>query len=368
MYEAIHKNAFDYFKMLFGIDNEQVNQYYMQMNNWHRVYETIIYNDNHTIIRVNALMRLISFGYYNVHNVLFNFLSFAGLVGIFSFVKSSYKGNIKALFVVVFFIPSVTFWGSGVLKESLILFAIGVLLFCVNKLILVSPKNIKLWLIAISMLIIMMFLKIYIIISIFPLLIAYFWISFTKNKYIFIKYLFVFTLFLSLGLSLHYLFPKYNAIQILVDKQHDFINLAKSLHSGSIIQIEPLNPDIISIVVNIPQALINSLFRPHLFETKTIFMSFSAIENFIIFIFILFALFHIKIQKVKSNIFLFCFFFAIINFIIIGLTTPVIGALVRYKVPALLFFLISLLLILDIDKIKKNISRFIKQYPKVKCL
>ena len=48
------------------------------------------------------------------------------------------------------------------------------------------------------------------------------------------------------------------------------------------------------------------------------------------------------------------FFFVIILFVITGISTPVIGALVRYKVPGLIFIIIIINLLYD--ALKKNHS------------
>ena len=57
-------------------------------------------------------------------------------------------------------------------------------------------------------------------------------------------------------------------------------------------------------------------------------------------------------NKTQQNIFYFNTIFVFVLFCIIGLTTPVFGAIVRYKIPGLIMLLISLLLLVDLDKIK----------------
>jgi len=52
----------------------------------------------------------------------------------------------------------------------------------------------------------------------------------------------------------------------------------------------------------------------------------------------------------------FCAGFVLILFILTGIATPVMGAIVRYKVPALPFLLIVFLLIIDKDKLLKKIA------------
>jgi hypothetical protein len=43
--------------------------------------------------------------------------------------------------------------------------------------------------------------------------------------------------------------------------------------------------------------------------------------------------------------------------ILIGLTTPVLGAISRYRIPGLLFLAISLIQVIDLEEIKGLISR-----------
>jgi hypothetical protein len=127
MYEALYNKPVDFFKMIFGIQCEgeyfDLN-YYNKMNNWYRVYENSLYNDNRLIIRVNAVLRIFSFGNYHVHSIILNFIAFTGSIGLtrffLHFIKSKWK-----VYIAVFLVPSVIFWSSGILKESLLLFAMG---------------------------------------------------------------------------------------------------------------------------------------------------------------------------------------------------------------------------------------------------
>ena len=63
----------DYLRMVFGIANDTPefrDLYYEDMNNWVRHFESNLYNDAHTIIRFNAVVRLFSFGEFHVHTVI----------------------------------------------------------------------------------------------------------------------------------------------------------------------------------------------------------------------------------------------------------------------------------------------------------
>ena len=115
MFEAIKTNPLDYLKMLLGVDTNYIyftENYYQHMNHWTRPYSSNLISDSHIIIRFNAFVRLFSFGYFQVHNVFINFLSLFGLTLIFKAFKTFLNNKEKVLFYIIFFLPSILFWGS----------------------------------------------------------------------------------------------------------------------------------------------------------------------------------------------------------------------------------------------------------------
>ena len=99
------------------------------MNFWSRSYNFGLINDNQTIIRFNALIQFFSFGNYQIHNILFNLLSFTGLLAIWKFFKTKFEVKKWMLLLSLFLFPTVLLWTSGVLKESILIFALGFFLY-----------------------------------------------------------------------------------------------------------------------------------------------------------------------------------------------------------------------------------------------
>ncbi|MGB1729832.1 MAG: hypothetical protein ACPHF2_07515, partial [Crocinitomicaceae bacterium] len=127
MYDAFWTNPGDYFKMLFGIhcNTEYFNtEYFNNMSNWVRSYDNGLFNDNRLMIRVNAFLRIFSFGNYHVHSIILAFLAF---MGSFSLSKLFFEvSRSKVLtYIAVFLVPSLVFWSSGILKEAVLLAALG---------------------------------------------------------------------------------------------------------------------------------------------------------------------------------------------------------------------------------------------------
>jgi hypothetical protein len=364
MFNALFNKPEDFFRMLFGVGNNSPyfdTTYYKIMNNWYRVFESNIYNESHTIIRLNALLRIFSFGYYNVHTVFICFLSLTGLVGIYKTAIRFIKGKNKELIFGIFLLPSVLFWGSGVLKEGLLFFGLGLLIYHFFRIIEKFLMIPFLWIIISSIL--LYYTKFYVFAIALPILIAHFWISKTNEKFILLKYLTVFTIYIFIGINMHYIIPGFNVLAILVRKQHDFIGLAQFMNSGSLINIPMLTPDIWSFIKNAPIAFYNTMFRPYIFEADSIMILMAALENLLILIVIILSFTFFERKQIHKSIFFACLFAVIFMFVLTGLITPVIGAMVRYKVPALPFLMVMLIMMINKEKMIKKLPfmKFLKQ-------
>ena len=114
------------------------------------------------------------------------------------------------------------------------------------------------------------------------------------------------------------------------------------------------------LVKNIPISLANSLLRPSWNDPGPKFKILTIIETYIIFVFLIFAF--IKRRKLNRNekiLVLTLLQFVIILSLFIGWTTPVFGAIVRYRIfTYLAITIISFILIKPFDqwKRKTNIS------------
>jgi len=356
IYNVAFEKPWDYIRFVTGIGTNapELWTYILKMSNWDMSFTNNVYGNSHILIQLNALIMLFSFGNYFVHTIFICFISLIGLTAIFKFFYPYLKNKKWELFFIVFLIPSVVFWGSGVLKEGLLFFEIGFLIYYFKSLI--NKESIFK---SIVWIIIVMFLlyktKFFVIALLIPLIISYFWTTKTAQKYIALKYLIVITLFIIIGLNLHLIFPNYNFLELISRKHANFISLAIENQSGSLLTTTTIEPDFWSMTKAIPVSLYHSLFRPHLFEANTILMKFSSIENLFVIVAIILSLIFIKIKGIDKNSFYFSLTFAICTLIIIGFT-PVIGAIVRYKVIALPFLLIAFLMVFDKEKFLRRFS------------
>ncbi len=369
LFDILKTHPSHYFKILTGIGNTtpEFDDYYCQMHYWARKIDSSIYNDSHTIIRFNSLVRFFSFGYYNVHTVFICFLSLIGLTAIYKTFIPFLQDKKQELVFVVFLLPSVLFWGSGVLKEGLIFFALGLLIYYTTKLF-----SIKSIIICLGVSLLLAFSKFYVWLAIFPSLLFILWINKTSNSKLFLKFIIITIVLATVGLNIDRFTNIQNPLVTLSQKQIEFNqlaygNLTDAYHqvipvAGSAIKINPLEPTLTSLLHNSPQALMNTIFRPYVWEVKSPMMLMAGAENLLFIIFILLCIIFIKpLSTIRWEYVLFCLSFVVIQFLIIGETTPILGAIARYKVPALPFLLITFLLLLDKEKL-------IKRFPFLKFM
>jgi hypothetical protein len=351
--------------MLFGIQCEgeyfDVN-YYNKMNNWYRVYENSLYNDNRLIIRVNAILRIFSFGNYHVHSIILNFIAFIGSIGLARFFLHYVQSKWK-VYVSVFLVPSVVFWSSGILKESLLLFAMG--MFCYFIYLLAIEKKLKFVIYLLLPFSLLILLKFYVFVAFFPAIIGWYFCQTTKLKWL--AYPMVFGGLTVVAVVLGISNPDYDFIAILVRKQHDFIQMAIAFKVNSAIQMNYLEENILSVIAAVPMGIINSLTRPWPNEIKNFLFIPAVLENLFLLFLIIFAV----IQKRKStitsfNFIVFCLLFTFLLYSIVGISTPILGALVRYKIPAMPFLTIAVLAFIQIQNIsfiqKFKIIQWVRTY------
>ncbi|MBE9469158.1 MAG: hypothetical protein IMY72_12670 [Bacteroidetes bacterium] len=362
IFSAIYNNPIDYLRMISGIDanSPHLMKYYDSACFWIKNFNYDLYNDNRTVIRFNAIVRLFSFGYISVHTVFMCFFSFTGLTAIFKLFYQFFKNKKIGFIIAIYFVPSVILWSSGILKEGLLIFAFGLMLYSFMKL-LDKKLKIKYFIVFIGSIFLLLISKFYVLIAAIPGLIFLLWVKTTNNKNLFAKFIIVHFAFLLLAFNTQ-LVSKYDFTQILSKKQHDFISMVDSSHNvGSKIQIPILEPNIFSITKNTPNALFNTFFRPSIFEIHSPIVLLAAFENLIIFLLMILSIAFFNKKELKNKLLFFCISYVLILFTLTGLTTPVLGALVRYKTPALPFLFIIFLFIIDVEKMRLFWKRILRR-------
>lgn len=127
-------------------------------------------------------------------------------------------------------------------------------------------------------------------------------------------------------------------------------DLTREAYGQNSFDIGELDGSVGSLLGKFPVAVIAGLFRPFLWDVSNPIMLMSALENTFMILLTLRVLLLLGpsiIVRVSSNpVLIFCFVFSVFFAFALGLTTANFGALVRYKIPSIPFFL-SMLYILE---------------------
>lgn len=123
--------------------------------------------------------------------------------------------------------------------------------------------------------------------------------------------------------------------------------------SGSAINIDRLEYSFNSFAKLIPEAFYNVLCKPFFFDSHSILELMASMENLCFLLFFIFCFIFKSKNRIDKNILLFCVSLVVTSFILIGLTTTVMGAIVRYRIPFVPFLLMIPLLYLDHNALKR---------------
>jgi hypothetical protein len=338
--------------------------------------------DSFGVVRFSSLFMTASFNLWLPTLVLLNLFFYRGIWKFFLLVNKFYPGNMKWNAICLLFVPSVLFWGGGIMKDS---FTLSCSLWLVTNIYYCFIERQKFMNNFIMMVVnsfILVTLKPYVFVALIPA--ALVWASFLYIKRIKNNALrFVATPGLLgigsiAGLLILRLFSSslgvYGNTESMLKQaqvvQQDLVR-AEAYGTNSY-NIGYFDATIGSVIKKAPVALIAGLYRPFLWEARNPVMLISGLENFIILIFSLFIIFRIGIKAVykviiKEPLIIFSFIFSLIFAFSVGLASANFGALVRYRILAEPFFLIALVntyylirkqrkekALLDIELAKRN--------------
>lgn len=307
-------------------------------------------SSSYFVVRVAAFFSLLTFQTYSGVALFFAIISFTGVWSIYSVFIKEYPYLKKHIAIGCLFLPSLIFWGSGLMKDSLCLAGIGWLIYGFYSLVILRRKLFLSTLLMFLGAYILLNIKLYILLSILPALLI--WLAFYFNKKItFAVRIISFPVILVLLMGIGYLLmvnlstdnEKYSIDAIQNTSKVTSQYLRRISDEGASYSLSSSYDGSLGGTIRLaPEAILASFFRPFLWESRNIVMLMSGVENtalLILFITGLWRLWGNRVYKLKnSSLIIFCIVFSVLFAIGIGLTTFNFGALVRYKIPFLPFF------------------------------
>lgn len=333
----------------------------------------IIWHPNPTefsICILSGLIGIFSFKTYSVITIFFALISFSGSWKMYQTFTFLYPEQKKKLLISCLLIPSVIFWGGGMMKDTICLGALGWLFWAFHMGLIEKKQIIKSVIIATVSIYTIATIKIYILLAFLPP--AMNWIFLEQIKKVKNKSLrlILAPFFISLGLIVATL-GMTNLTE--GDERFDIDNIGErtkinqewlsgGVQTGSAYNIGKLDGTLNSIIEVAPQAVVVTLFRPYLWEVRSPIMLLSAFEATFFLLYTVYLFITIGVLKTLKLIFskpilLFSFVFCIILAIGVGTSSGNFGTLVRYKIPLLPFYLSALIIMKSHIKDKQKIRK-----------
>jgi hypothetical protein len=342
MYHALPGAPADFVRMLLGAGSDTPAfdaRYYQHMNNWYRAFETGFYNDAHTMIRYNALLGLFSFGHFAVHVVLAAGVATWGSVLLYRALIRLAPQGVQVLFAGVFLLPTVVLWSSGALKENLLVAGLGAALwgFCSGPNTAPARRAMALF----AGIAVMLLVKSYVLLSLLPGALTW-WLSQGRRKHVWSWFAVIHGLLL-VALLVIGQNTSLNVPEILSRRQTDFLNMAREVKAGSMVEPPALDGSWESLLLTAPHALYMSFLSPLLMVGHGAMGTMAALEGAFVLALVIIIAMRRRHAPPDLPLFLWCASFLLLLGLLIGWTTPVIGALVRYRLPLLPFLVVGAL-------------------------
>lgn len=325
-----------------------------------------------TVVRLSIFFVFFGAKLFLPASALVSWFTFSGLWKLYKVFIAEFPNLRKQLAFTILFVPSVVFWGSGILKDSYCLTALAWVVYAVYNLFNTPGLRLKYYFIFAVFSYILITVKPYIFLSVSAALfveICFEWIMKIRSTFLrIISFPFVFLVIIGLaGIFSSRLTSAigghYASMEMMLERaavvQED---LTRDYYGGNSFDIGSFEPTLGGISKKIPAAITAGIFRPFIWESRSIFMIISSLENSVLLLLSIVVLgrvgpyFFLQKMIAKPHILIFSVTFSLIFAFAVGLTTANFGALVRYKIPLIPFYLSTLVIINYLYKQRKTVE------------
>ncbi|MBI2966899.1 MAG: hypothetical protein HYY40_03675 [Bacteroidetes bacterium] len=318
------------------------------------------WNDTFTfnVVRLIVPLEILALKSYLVASILMGVISFTGIWKLYLMLCRCRPGLYRQFAIAVLFIPSVIFWGSGILKDSWTLAAVGWFCHSFYGIFIRRDYYLKNFIALALSILIMVAVKPYIFVGLLPgclLWMIWEWMMSIRN--IILRILlgpFISLIGVGTGLLLWMAtspnLGQYASMDKIIFKAHvSYMDLKQDYYHGNSFDLGYYEPTLGGIFSKFPIATMTGLFRPFIWEAKNIVMIFSGLETLVIVAFTLFVILRrpqvILFKIVNDPLVLFCLIFAIFFAFSVAISTSNFGAMVRFRIPLMPFYLSGLFLL-----------------------
>ncbi len=319
--------------------------------------ENSYWNDlkSNLLVKLMALMNVITFKSYYTNIILFNFLFLFGLIALLKLLIPLYPDRKNVLICAICILPSTLFWCSGIHKDGLILSAAGMVMYYFHK-GLRTGFSLKKIIVIFICLLLMFSLRNYVALALLPALLCW-WYSEKKPSKSWIIFSAIYAFGIISFFVLPQISPSLNFPLFLSQKQNEFVQL----NGTSAITSTLLQPSVKNFLSYLPTALDIAFLRPHLTETKNLSYIPAAMEIYLLLVLFIFCIIFSNKKQLSSPIILFLLSFSLSIMIVSGYTVTFSGAIVRYRSFVLPLLITPLLCMINFGAIRNRLNFALKK-------
>ena len=340
---------------------------YVAQMYWHQAH-----SPEYVTVRIASFFGLLCFDNYTVIALFFAAVSFSGLWAMYLTFARIRPHVYKQLAWVIFYIPSMFFWGSGLMKASLSVGALGWVFYALYKGAIQKRSIAKSATIGVLAGYALLSIKSYILLCFLPG--ALLWVFNENNELIKNQTVRILAkpVFFVLGGAIAFFAAvnltkgddKYDIDKIGERSKitADYLYETSLQQNGSAYYLGKQDGTIGGMVKLAPQAVATALFRPLLWEARNPIMLLSALEAGFFLIFTLRIFWRTGVVATirfvaATPVLVLCFVFSLIFAASVAINSANFGTLVRYKIPMIPFYLGGLYILqsmLDAQKVKRR--------------
>ncbi len=365
--QLFYKNPSDYIALLFG-------QYY---NPDIHFTNDLIWRETRmfVFVKICSIFQIIIGNDYRVMSIYMSLLSFYGIWYLCNKISFIFPNKIFSIVISFLFLPSALMWSSGYSKESIVMWAFGIVIGNWIMLFFKTKFGVLDWILFIlgnlAGLFVLFLIKFYYVASLVPALFAGYFSYIIYEKFLsnfftkekndisssFLKYTTIFSIyaviFMAFVVPLMYLHPAFwfenlmfniiynHNVMYLQSSPDDLIHYSARYGRGYI----NLDVSILNMIYNAPNAFLSIVFRPFVWESGGNKLKLLAsMENFLLLGFFIMNIFlyvfknksnEQNIEKTSSNYLFFIIsmcVFVVVLYTLLALASPNLGSLSRYRV------------------------------------
>ncbi len=310
---------------------------------------------------IGAIIGLFTMTTYLPTVVIFAAIFFIGIWKMFIVFTKLYPRLTKQMAFAILFIPSVVFWGSGFMKDTITLSCIGWVTHFFYTIFYENKKIILNSLLALFFLYIIFIIKSYIVMAFLPAVMLWgvgllsYKIKDTRLIMVARYFLYIASIvgLLLVGSRLQtQLFGEYNVESIGYKSfmTRDYLYRISLEQDGSAYTLGDMDPTVFGMIEKAPAGINVTLFRPYPWEAKKPIVMLSAMEALFFLGFTIAVIFRNNPLRVVRRILAdetlqFCIIFTFVFAFAVGISTSNFGSLVRYKIPCMPFYLAFLFIL-----------------------